>query len=57
MKTIENKFKGVGVALITPFTSEGNIDFNALRGLIDWHLRSKVDFFCILDRTKPHKFN
>ena len=51
MKSIQNKFKGVGVALITPFTPEGRVDFNALSGLIDWHLRSKVDFFCILGTT------
>lgn len=44
-------FRGLGVALITPFTAEGEIDEDALRGLIDWHIRSGVDFICLLGTT------
>ena len=44
-------FQGLGVALITPFTAEGEIDEDALRGLIDWHIRSGVDFICLLGTT------
>ena len=44
-------FSGLGVALITPFTAEGEIDENALRSLIDWHIRSGVDFICLLGTT------
>ena len=44
-------FSGLGVALITPFTAEGEIDEQALRGLVDWHIRSGVDFICLLGTT------
>ncbi|MCF0193950.1 MAG: 4-hydroxy-tetrahydrodipicolinate synthase [Bacteroidaceae bacterium] len=46
-----NKFKGLGVALITPFKSNGDIDFNALRRLVDYQLHSGVDFMCIMGTT------
>ncbi len=44
-------FAGLGVALITPFREDGGVDYEALTGLVDWHLRSRVDFFCILGTT------
>ena len=31
-----NKFKGLGIALVTPFTKEGKVDFTALRRLLDY---------------------
>lgn len=46
-----NKFKGLGVALITPFTNTGEVDYTALRRLLDYHLSNGVDFFCILATT------
>jgi 4-hydroxy-tetrahydrodipicolinate synthase len=48
---VHNKFKGLGVALITPFTKEGNVDFVALRRLFDYQLSNGVDFICILGTT------
>ena len=46
-----NSFKGLGVALITPFKANGDIDFNALRRLVDYQLHSGVDFMCIMGTT------
>lgn len=46
-----NRFKGLGVALITPFTPTGEVDYTALRRLIDYQLTGGVDFFCILATT------
>ncbi|MCF0183171.1 MAG: 4-hydroxy-tetrahydrodipicolinate synthase [Bacteroidaceae bacterium] len=46
-----NIFKGLGVALITPFTAQGAIDFDALRRLVDFQLHSGVDFMCIMGTT------
>ena len=46
-----NKFKGLGVALITPFTKTGEVDFTALRRLLDYQLSNGVDFLCILATT------
>lgn len=46
-----NKFKGLGVALITPFTKTGEVDYTALRRLLDYQLSNGVDFLCILATT------
>lgn len=45
------EFKGLGVALITPFTSKGEVDYPALRRLLDYQMMNGVDFFCILATT------
>lgn len=47
----ENKFKGLGIALITPFKSDGSVDYDAMLSLVDYQLKSKVDFLCILGTT------
>lgn len=46
-----NLFKGLGVALITPFTSTGMVDYTALRRLLDYQISNGVDFLCILATT------
>lgn len=43
--------QGSYVALITPMTPTGQIDFNALRSLLQWHLESGTDGLCILGTT------
>ncbi len=48
---MHNKFKGMGIALITPFTQEGKVDFVALRRLLDYQLSNGTDFLCILATT------
>ncbi|MBR1838687.1 MAG: 4-hydroxy-tetrahydrodipicolinate synthase [Bacteroidaceae bacterium] len=51
MNTSEPLFRGLGVALITPFTLEGKVDFNALADLVAWQMQQGVDFFCVLGTT------
>ena len=46
-----NIFKGLGIALVTPFHANGSIDFEALNRLIDYQLENDTDFFCILGTT------
>lgn len=47
-----NIFRGLGVAVVTPFTPEGNIDFYALRELIENLLQEGgADFLCVLGTT------
>src|ERR1700704_2594812 len=43
-KSVESgeQFAGVTVALITPFRN-GEIDFDALRRLVDWHIEQGTD--------------
>lgn len=48
---MRNIFRGLGVALITPFKSDGSIDFAALRNLIDFQIGGGADFMCILATT------
>ena len=46
-----NIFKGLGIALITPFISEGSVDYDALKQLIEYQLVNGADFLCILATT------
>lgn len=46
-----NIFKGLGIALITPFTSQGEVDYVSLRRLLDYQLSNGIDFLCILATT------
>lgn len=46
-----NIFKGLGIALITPFTSEGAVDYKALQRLVQFQLDNGADFLCILATT------
>lgn len=46
-----NKFKGLGIALITPFTQDGAVDYSALRRVLDYQLSNGIDFLCILATT------
>ena len=48
---IHNTFKGLGIALVTPFTKEGLVDFTALRRLLDYQLSNGIDFICLLGTT------
>src|SRR5262249_51450833 len=42
MKTKGEKFAGVTVALVTPFRN-GNVDFDGLGRLVDWHVEQGTD--------------
>lgn len=46
-----NIFKGLGIALITPFTQDGEVDYTALKRLVRYQLDNGADFFCILATT------
>ena len=44
---IQNKLRGMGVALVTPFDEEGNVDFEALARLVDYQLENGTDFLML----------
>ncbi|MCI7118439.1 MAG: 4-hydroxy-tetrahydrodipicolinate synthase [Prevotella sp.] len=46
-----NIFKGLGVALVTPFTIEGEVDYKALKRLVEYLIQNGADFLCILATT------
>ncbi|WP_017729907.1 4-hydroxy-tetrahydrodipicolinate synthase [Nafulsella turpanensis] len=45
------KFKGVGVALVTPFTEQGTVDVGAFNRLVDYTTRGGVDYLVIHGTT------
>ena len=47
----QNIFRGLGIALITPFTSEGDVDYKALSRLVEYQIQNGADFLCILATT------
>lgn len=46
-----HQFKGLGIAVVTPFTQSGAVDYHALERLVKYQLESGADFFCILATT------
>lgn len=48
---IVRRLKGMGVALITPFKSDGSVDYNALVRLVEYQVQNGVDFLCVLGTT------
>lgn len=48
---VHNIFKGLGIALITPFTENGEVDYKSLHRLVEYQLDNGADFFCILATT------
>ena len=47
----QNKFKGLGIALITPFKTDGSIDWDALLRLVEYQLSNGADFLCVMGTT------
>ncbi|KXB42949.1 dihydrodipicolinate synthase [Bacteroidales bacterium KA00344] len=47
----QNIFKGLGIALVTPFTPNGEVDYKALKRLVEYQLDNGADFLCILATT------
>ena len=46
-----NVFRGLGVALVTPFSADGGVDFASLSGLVDYVVAGGADFVCALGST------
>ncbi len=46
-----NIFKGLGIALITPFTPDGEVDYKSLKRLVEHQINHGADFLCILATT------
>ena len=45
------RFTGAGVAIITPFTQTGEVDYPALEALVQMHLDCGTDFLCVHGTT------
>lgn len=45
------KLKGLGVALVTPFTATGEVDYAALDRLVDYVIEGGVDYLVVMGTT------
>lgn len=48
---MENMFKGVGVALVTPFNSDKSIDFKGLKRLVQLQIEGGTDYLVVQGTT------
>ncbi len=46
-----NKFKGTGVALITPFNEDGKVDFSGLQKLVDFQIKNGINYLVVQGTT------
>ena len=51
MNTANTKFKGTGVAIVTPFRNDDSIDFKALAKLVDYQIENKANYIVVLGTT------
>lgn len=48
---VKNIFRGMGVALITPFKADFSVDYESLDRLLDYLISEGADFLCVLATT------
>lgn len=46
-----NQFKGTGVALVTPFTKDKEVDVEALKKLVNYQVDNGIDYIVVLGTT------
>lgn len=51
MSTAETKFKGTGIAIVTPFRKDDSIDFKALAKLVNFQIENKANYIVVLGTT------
>ncbi len=48
---MDNRFRGLGVALVTPFTAHGAIDFDALAMVVEHQVAGGIDYLVVMGTT------
>lgn len=51
MGTASTKFRGTGVAIVTPFRKDDSIDFTALAKLVEYQIENNVGYIVVLGTT------
>jgi 4-hydroxy-tetrahydrodipicolinate synthase len=46
-----SRLQGCGTALVTPFADSGQVDYGALRALVDWQIAEGIDFLVACGST------
>ena len=49
--SLREKFRGTGIAIVTPFNKDGTIDWNNFRKLINFWIDGKVEYLVVLGTT------
>jgi 4-hydroxy-tetrahydrodipicolinate synthase len=49
--SLQTIFRGTGVAIVTPFLQDGQIDFDGLKKLVDHLIAGKVEYLVVLGTT------
>jgi len=49
--TLREKFTGTGIAIVTPFHADGNIDWESFSNLIEFWIKGKVEYLVVLGTT------
>lgn len=50
----QNIFRGLGIALITPFKTDGSVDYQALKRLVEFQIDNGADSFASLLQLVRH---
>jgi 4-hydroxy-tetrahydrodipicolinate synthase len=46
-----SKFKGTGVAIVTPFNKDNTVDYKSLGKLVDFVVKGNVEYIVVLGTT------
>ena len=49
--SLREKFTGTGIAIVTPFQTDGTIDWNSFSQLIEFWIKGKVEYLVVLGTT------
>lgn len=49
--SLQQKFSGTGIAIVTPFTETGDFDWTTLENLLDFWINNKVEYLVIAGTT------
>ena len=49
--SLREKFRGTGIAIVTPFNEDGSIDWNSYSQLIEFWIKGKVEYLVVLGTT------
>lgn len=48
---MSHQFSGTGVAIVTPFLSDGSIDFNSLTNLVEFQISNGINYLVVMGTT------
>jgi len=49
--SLQEKFRGTGIAIVTPFNGDGSIDWDSFRRLINFWIQGGVEYLVVLGTT------